>query len=181
MKTFIPLALIALGAASTGFSSQAKPVNQEKPTFSRLKFEVRLKGVDEKWFSGLQPGVIDSLKKEDGTIVLPSVIPNVGLPASIEVIQQYSTRLGAAVVPCGLTFTFNHGFDGEKIHLSGNSVLRYPTDAKDHSTASQFITQENLLDMELKQGETQTIDLEGGGKMLITVTMLNAKGEPIKE
>jgi len=174
MKTLLTLAWITAGTITGGLA------NQVKPTFSYFKVQVNLKGVNQKWFSGLQPGVMDQMRKEDGIIQLPSIQCRVGFPSEIEIIQEYSTRLGAEMIPCGFTCKLNPGFDGLKIHLSGNAMLRYPTDAKDHSTASQFVTQENLLDLEVANGGTKTINLEGGGQMLITVTMVDARGEAVK-
>lgn len=174
MKTLLTLALITAGTVTGSLA------NQVKPAFSQFKVQMHLKGVDQKWFSGLQSGSMDQMRKEDGTIQLPSVQTRVGFPADIQIIQEYSTRLGGKVVPCGFTCALSPGFDGEKIHLSGSAILRYPTDAKGPSTASQFITQENLLDLEVANGGTKAINLEGGGQMLITVTMVDAKGVEVK-
>lgn len=88
-------------------------------------------------------------------------------------------RLGGPIIPCGILFDLNPAFNGETIQVSGTSTLRYPTNRTDQFTASQFVTQENLIDLTLKDGEAKTIHLDGGGQMRITVTLHDLKGERI--
>ncbi len=174
MKTIASLTILICAALTPAFCEEPRQ------TFSAFKIELQLKGVEEKWLSGLPQKSLSSMHRENGTIDLPSIMSNIGFPTDLKIIQEYSTRLGAPVIPCGLIFNINPGFDGEEIRVSGTSMLRYPSNKTNFSTASRFVTQENIIDMTVQNGVAKSIDLEGGGQVVITVTMIDATGLPLK-
>jgi hypothetical protein len=174
MKTIASLTMLICATLTSAFCEQPKQ------TFSGFKIQLQLKGVEEKWLSGLPQETLSNLRRENGTIGLPSMMSKIGFPTDLKIIQEYTTSLGAPVIPCGLTFNINPGFDGEKIRVSGTSMLRYPTNKTDFSTASKFVSQENIIELTLQNGVAKSIDLQGGGQVLITVTMIDATGLPMK-
>lgn len=152
--------------------------NQNSKLFAQYKVQVEFNNLDKKWLSGLQL-VSPEIIKEDGSIKLPSLMTRGGFPTKLQIIHEYSVRIGGPVIPCGILFDLSPAFNGETIQVSGTSTLRYPTNKSDNDTASQFVSQENLVDITLKEGETKSINLDGGGQMLITVTLHDLEGKRI--
>jgi hypothetical protein len=170
---------LILSALTVQLTSSPCLGNQAAKIVSQYKIQVEFKNLDKKWLSGFPSENLTELTQKDGTIKMPSLMSLGGFSSNLKIIQEYSVRLGGPIIPCGILFDLNPAFNGETIQVSGTSTLRYPTNKTDNYTASQFVTQENLVDLTLKDGETKLINLDGGGQMLITVTLHDLNGQRI--
>jgi hypothetical protein len=116
-------------------------------------------------------------------VICPSVTAKSGQQTKVEIIQEY--RLDAAalkgpVIPCGIIVDLTPEYDEHGIHITGTSVLRYSPNKSAIGVATLFTAQENLISMKLEDGATKVLDL-GGGKMLVTASLIDKSGAPIKK
>ena len=177
MKTLTTTILLATGIITHAW---AKPANAE---IAQVKISISFKGVDAKWFSALDQGTMSSLRRKDGTVVCPSVTAKSGQQTKVEIIHEY--RLDAAalkgpVIPCGIIVDLTPEYDEHGIHITGTSVLRYSPNKSDIGVATRFTAQENLISMKSEDGATKVVDL-GGGQMLVTASLIDKSGAPIKK
>ena len=173
MKTLVTTFLLI---AATAVPVLAEP--------AQVKLDIRFKGVDAKWFSDLSAKTKEVLRSESGAVGLPSLTARNGEQATLEVIREYrldNATLEGPVIPCGVVLELIPEFNGGAIHLSGKGVLRRSTDKSAGGVATRFEAKENLIDLQLADGAPKAVDLEGGGQMIFTATLIDATGRPIKK
>jgi hypothetical protein len=173
MKTLVTTFLIIAAAAAP------LPAN---PTM--VKLDIRYKGVDAKWFSDLSPRTKEILRSESGAVGLPLVVVKSGELTKLELIREYrldSSTLEGPVIPCGVVLDLTPKVDGSDIRVSGKGVLRRSTNKSAAGTATRFEAKENLIDLKLEDGTPKAVNLEGGGQMVLTATLIDATGRPIKK
>ena len=151
----------------------------EKAGITHVKMVISYKGVDAKWFSDISP--LGSSQTKSKTGFLPSVIARVGKHETLEIIQEYRLVNKGPVVPCGIIVDLTPELVGDSIRISGMCVLRYATNKDANGVATRFTAQENLINFKLEDGKTEAVDIEGGGQITITATLVDTTGSPIKK
>ena len=158
-----------------------------------VKITISYKGIDTKWFSSLDDEhTLSGLLQKDGTMTFPSVTVKFGEHATMPITRDYkvdSSSSEGSVVPCGIIVELSPRLEGDGIRISGSSILRYATNKSVSPTrksgwkgvATRFIAQENLISLKFEDGATKTVDIEGGGQMVITATLIDYTGRPIKK
>jgi hypothetical protein len=177
MKALTTTILFLTGIISHAWSEPAKA------DIAQVKISISFKGVDAKWFSALDQGTMSSLRQKDGTVVCPSVTAKSGQQTKVEIIQEYrldASTLKGPVIPCGIIVDLTPEYDEQGIRITGTTVLRYAPNKSAVGVASRFTAEENLISMKLQDGATKTLDI-GGGQMLITASLIDKSGAPIKK
>ncbi|WP_353568878.1 hypothetical protein [Haloferula sargassicola] len=162
-------------------SGMLMPLLAEQAT---IRIDARYEGVDVKWLSDLSPNTRDALKATGGTLRLPAVTAKTGEIATIEVIQEFHTgtsTLKESVVPCGVVVDWSPELVDGAIRISGKNLLRRTTNKNADGVATRFETQEAWIHLNLEDGATKQVELEGGGKMFITATLVDSSGRPVKK
>ncbi len=177
MKTLTTAVLLLSGIITHAWAEPAKA------EVAQVKISISFKGVDARWFSALDQGTMSSLRRKDGTVVCPSVTAKSGQPTTVEIIQEYrldASNLKGRVIPCGIIVDLTPEYDESGIRIAGTSVLRYSPNKTAIGVATRFTAQENLIDLRVEDGATKIVDL-GGGQMLITASLIDKSGVPIKK
>ncbi|WP_184021053.1 hypothetical protein [Haloferula luteola] len=107
-----------------------------------------------------------------------------GETATIEVIQEFHTGTPTpkeSVVPCGVVVDWSPEPVGGAIRISGKNLLRRTTNKNADGVATRFETQEAWINLNLEDGATKLVELEDGGKMFITATLVDSSGRPVKK
>jgi hypothetical protein len=175
MKNLIIIALSMVGIASP-LIAEARP--------TQTKIDITYENVDAKWFADLDSRTKAVLEKKGGVVAAPSVTAKSGQSVTMEVIHEYRTRQSTSsntVVACGIILGLTPELNGEVIRLVGTSVLRRSTDNDKSNVATRFEAQELLVDIDLKDGESKVLELEDGGLIRLTATIIDATGRPIKK
>ena len=91
----------------------------------------------------------------------------------MKLIKPYGVASGSPAVHCGVILQWIPDFDGDAIAISGTAVLRRSTNRKADRSATQFEANENLINLTLKEGKPGYVPLAGGGRMLLTATVID--------
>ncbi len=175
MKTLTIIAL-SMVAVISPLVAEAGPI--------QTKIDIVYENVDAKWFADLDPGTKAALEKKGGVVAAPSVTAKSGQSVTMQVIQEYRTRPSTSsntVVPCGIILGLTPELNGEGIRIVGTSILRRSTNKDENDNATRFEAQELLVDIGLKDGESKDLELEDGGVIRLTATIIDATGRPIKQ
>ncbi|MBB5353305.1 hypothetical protein HNR46_003560 [Haloferula luteola] len=173
MKTIATILVLASG--------MLMPILAEQTT---IRIDARYEGVDVKWLSDLSPNTREVIKATGGTLRLPAVTAKAGETATIEVIQEFHTGTPTpkeSVVPCGVVVDWSPEPVGGAIRISGKNLLRRTTNKNADGVATRFETQEAWINLNLEDGATKLVELEDGGKMFITATLVDSSGRPVKK
>ncbi|RYZ24520.1 MAG: hypothetical protein EOP49_45750 [Sphingobacteriales bacterium] len=175
MKTHTVIALAVAGMIS--------PLMAE-PAPVQAKIDIAFVNVDSKWFADLETTAKPLLQRKNGKVAVPSVTATNGQTAAMEVIREYRTRSSPAkgpVVPCGIMINLTPELHGQGIRLFGTCVLRRMTNKSVNDVVTRFAAQEALVDLQFQDGESKSFEMEDGGKILLTATLIDATGTPIKK
>lgn len=156
---------------------------EEARKATQLNINITYKGLDSKWVSYLSPEADLPDQQKDGSLRLPGVTAKFGQHVKLEFVEVYRSNKSLSEgpsVPCGIVINIGSAVGGDTIKLSGTSVLRRPTNRISQGQATRFAAQENLIDVTLQDGVTKTIELDGGGQMMINATLTDAAGRPTK-
>ena len=171
MKTLIATLLLIAGLSAPLLAA---------PT--QIKLEIKYENVDAKWFSDIGSTNSKALPEKNGTVFsAPSVTVRAGQEASVEVIREYHASPKGPMVQCGIIIDLTATIDDGGIQISGKSILRRPTDKRAEGVASRFEAQEVLLDLKLDDGISKIVEMDNRGKILVTATLIDATGQPIKK
>jgi hypothetical protein len=149
---------------------------------TQIKLDIRYENVDAKWFPDSVSTKSKALPgKQVKVVSAPSVMVKAGQSATVEVIQEYHAGPKRPMVPCGIIIDLTADLDDGGINISGKSIFRRPTDKRAEGVASRFEAQEVLIDLKLEDGIPKVVDLDNGGKMCVTATIIDATGQPLKK
>jgi hypothetical protein len=144
-----------------------------------VKIEVKYKNIDSKWLAeiGIEGDANSAIK-------VPSCTSREGQAATIQLIREYRSSTAhehSPVVECGFTIDLTPRIHKEGILLTGKNVLRRPISVKAKGISTHFEASETIIDVTLKNGEPESVPLQGGGSMIVTATLIDATGSPVKE
>lgn len=153
----------------------------------QITLEVKITGLEDKWFDGLVEGHQLKLHREEGVVVLPSVTTRHDLPATLQALAAPPpTEPGVVPEPlsAGIRVTMHPKNDGKEVALTGRYVLRRAVAGEDEDdvTLWRYESIEGEFGTMVQDGERARLviaDTEEGETVLwIGVRQIDPAGRP---
>ena len=146
---------------------------------AQIKFTFHLQGVDQKWLADIHAPL-----NAEGINTLPSITIKSETNGTFEVIREYRVRgakEGVPMIAAGIIIDLAPKIDGEVIDVVVKSVIRRITHKNADDVPVRFEAIEHLIDLRLENNKPRALELDGGGKLIITAILIDHTGQPLKK
>lgn len=141
-----------------------------------IKIEGYYEGENKKWFSKIIG------QKPKGKITFPSLILRDNEEAKIEILKNYvslAKKGNESSTPCGMTWTTTAEIVSNSVVFNSSMIFKRPLDDQGDGVATQFETEEVIINKLVENGKTVKIPLMKGGNIFITATIIDTNGTPL--
>jgi hypothetical protein len=149
-----------------------------------IQLDVRFRDLPKKWLECIDDGDLKRWTTEEGFSPFPSTVSPLGHPLTASITKE-SPMVGAddedPKVQCGISFALTLKSIDQKLFLVGKVVLTRVAEEDTNSGSVRLETQEVLIRSEAADGKALSVRLQGGGRVLLTPTLLNAVGRRLNQ